>query len=66
MPATTSKLVTPRHITWTHGPRSGSEICNADGRLAASGAEDMERLATSREAIAYSENLLARLKREGK
>lgn len=37
-----------------------------DDRLAASGAEDMELLATSREAIAYSENLLARLKRQGK
>jgi hypothetical protein len=33
---------------------------------AASSAEDMERLAISREAIAHSEYLLARLKRDGK
>jgi hypothetical protein len=38
----------------------------ADGRLAASGTEDMDRLAKSREAIAHSEYLLARLKHEGK
>jgi hypothetical protein len=37
----------------------------ADAQLAASGAEDMDRLAASREAIAESKQLLARLKREG-
>jgi hypothetical protein len=37
-----------------------------DDRLAASGADDMDRLANSRAAIAESEHLLARLKREAK
>jgi hypothetical protein len=35
-------------------------------RLAASGANDMDRLAKSREVIAESEHLLARLKLNGK
>jgi hypothetical protein len=38
----------------------------ADERLAALGAEDMERLAKSRETIAHSEHLLARLNLEWK
>jgi len=38
---------------------------DADDRLAASGAADMERLAKSMEAVAHSEYLLARLKRDG-
>jgi hypothetical protein len=38
----------------------------ADDRLALSGTYDMNRLAKSREAIARSEHLLARLKVEGK
>jgi hypothetical protein len=37
-----------------------------DDRLAASSANDIETLAKSREAIAESEHLLARLKRDGK
>jgi hypothetical protein len=37
-----------------------------DDRLAASDADDMDRLAKSREAVAHSEHLLARLKRDGK
>jgi hypothetical protein len=38
----------------------------ADDHLAAAGAEDMERLASSREAVLYSQDLLAKLKRDGK
>jgi hypothetical protein len=38
----------------------------ADDRLANSSAEDTERLANSREAIAHSEHLLARLNCDGK
>jgi hypothetical protein len=37
-----------------------------DDRLAASDADDMDRLAKGREAVAYSEYLLLRLKRGGK
>jgi hypothetical protein len=37
-----------------------------DDRFAASDAEDIERLASSREAVLYSQDLLARLKRDGK
>jgi hypothetical protein len=37
-----------------------------DDRLAASNAKDMDRLAKSREALAESEHLLARLRCEGK
>jgi hypothetical protein len=37
-----------------------------DDRLAASDADDIDRLAKSREAVAESEHLLARLKRDGK
>jgi hypothetical protein len=37
-----------------------------DDRLAASNANDMDRLAKSRETIAETEHLLARLRREGK
>jgi hypothetical protein len=37
-----------------------------DDRLAASGTEDMDRLAKSRQAIAESEHLLGRLRRDGK
>jgi uncharacterized ferredoxin-like protein len=38
----------------------------ADDRLAALGAEDMQMLASTREAVAESKHLLARLKRDGK
>jgi hypothetical protein len=37
-----------------------------DDRLAASDADDIDRLAKSREAVAESEHLLARLKRDGR
>jgi hypothetical protein len=37
-----------------------------DDRLAASDTDDMDRIANSRKAIAYSEHLLAKLKHEGK
>jgi hypothetical protein len=37
-----------------------------DDRLAASDADDMDRVTKSREAVAESEHLLARLKRDGK
>jgi hypothetical protein len=37
-----------------------------DDRLAASDADDMDRLAKTREAVAHPEHLLARLKLDGK
>src|SRR5262249_18538684 len=49
-----------------HTIEAAQKSAEADDHLADSSAEDMERLASSREAVLYSQDLLAKLRRDNK